>query len=447
VITSEDRPLKIAFCTTCKGRAQHVKLTLAKNLEDNDDYEHAVFIVLDYGSNDGLIEHLKEYYQLLIDDGRLVVYSYNTTGAFRMSHAKNMAHRCGLLEGADILVNLDADNYTGPGFASYLATQFAKQGKNSFMWSYMVPGVMPPGINGRIAMTREAFLKSGGYDERFSAWGRDDRDLCERLERLHCVGYKVAPQFLDGVRHAARLRFKDYPHARTLMCGEAEPKNVKATTTIANFGRVGMGTVTRNFDTKPITLRLMPTRIFGIGMHRTGTSSLHTALRILGLDSVHWPDAKWARKVYTEVRTHGRSETLERRYSACDLPISMLFHTLDTVYPNSKFILTVRNEANWLASIERHFSYEGNDYRLHWDYDHFSHYIHQELYGRMTFDSDQFMKRYRYHINEVLEHFTGRPNDLLVMNMDDGAGWRELCAFLGCAIPEIEYPKVNSGKC
>ena len=40
-----------------------------------------------------------------------------------MAHAKNMAHRLGIIEGADILCNLDADNFTGPGFASYIAEQ------------------------------------------------------------------------------------------------------------------------------------------------------------------------------------------------------------------------------------------------------------------------------------------------------------------------------------
>jgi Sulfotransferase domain/N-terminal domain of galactosyltransferase len=442
ILINDEKVLKIAFCTTCKGRAHHLKQTLSRNLMDNYDYPNAIFVILDYGSQDDLQEYMREWV-----GSRVVLYSYAEQRSFHMSHAKNMAHRCGLLEGADVLVNLDADNYTGAGFATYLAEQFKEHGKNSFMWSCMVPGVMPPGINGRIAVTREAFLKAGGYDERFSAWGRDDRDFCERLERLHCAPYEIAPRFLDGVRHTNRARFKEYPHARTLVAGEAEPKNIEATTTIANFGRVGLGTVVRNFGCDPIVLRTLPTRIFGIGMHRTGTSSLHTALDILGLDSVHWPDAKWARKVYNEVRTHGRSQTLERRYSASDLPISVLFHTLDAMYPNSRFILTLRNENNWLTSIERHFSYEGNASRARWDNDTFSHQIHQEVYGRTTFDSDQFLKRYRYHTDEVLMHFDHRPEDLLVMDMDDGAGWQELCTFLGKPIPDIDYPKINIGKC
>ena len=30
----------IVFCTTCKGRAQHLEQTLPQNLADNAHYEH-----------------------------------------------------------------------------------------------------------------------------------------------------------------------------------------------------------------------------------------------------------------------------------------------------------------------------------------------------------------------------------------------------------------------
>ncbi len=46
--------LRIAFCTTCKNRANHLIRTLPQNLNDNADYEDCVFVVLDYNSKDGL---------------------------------------------------------------------------------------------------------------------------------------------------------------------------------------------------------------------------------------------------------------------------------------------------------------------------------------------------------------------------------------------------------
>src|SRR5882757_9614345 len=103
----------IAFCTTCKDRTQHLKFTLPKNLADNKNYNNCKFIVLDYNSQDDLSAYLLSQHKLDILSGKLIVYSYCEDVPFHMTHAKNMAHRLGIIEGADILVNLDADNYTG----------------------------------------------------------------------------------------------------------------------------------------------------------------------------------------------------------------------------------------------------------------------------------------------------------------------------------------------
>src|SRR5580658_7186571 len=168
-----NRP-RIAFCTTCKNRTQHLRQTLPKNLADNAGYENAVFVVLDYGSEDDLCEYIYREHGAELKSGRLALYHYHTPGKFHMAHAKNMAHRCGMLEGADILVNLDADNLTTPGFAQYLADQFAKNDR-MFMWSRMIRGQFRRGISGRIACTPTAFLLAGGYDEKYSDWGPDDK--------------------------------------------------------------------------------------------------------------------------------------------------------------------------------------------------------------------------------------------------------------------------------
>ena len=88
----------IAFCVTCKGRVQHLKRTLPRNLAHNPD-PNAKFIILDYNSPDHLLEYLQSTFPRAIADGKLVVYSYREPGPFRMSHAKNMAHRCAMREG------------------------------------------------------------------------------------------------------------------------------------------------------------------------------------------------------------------------------------------------------------------------------------------------------------------------------------------------------------
>src|SRR5277367_4884887 len=144
-----------------------------------------------------------------------MVYSFPDAGPFKMAHAKNMAHRLGILEGADILVNLDADNFTGWGFAEYIAAAFESyynQKQDVFMWAKMIKGQLPRGINGRIAVSKDAFLKVGGYDEQFHTWSPDDKDFNLRLRRLGYKPVEIDPSYLNAIRHNDKIRFKEYEH-------------------------------------------------------------------------------------------------------------------------------------------------------------------------------------------------------------------------------------------
>jgi hypothetical protein len=432
----------IAFCTTCKGRVQHIERTLPANLRDNPG-PNSKFVVVDYNSPDHLLGYLAASDRKELESGKLVVYSYrNGDGPFRMAHAKNMAHRCGMLEGADILVNLDADNFTGPGFEDYIVEQFKEA--DVYLWAKMIKdgqGRLPKGISGRIAVSKHAFLNVGGYDEKYDTWGPDDKDFTARLRRLGYEPWKIDPVFLDAIMHNDKMRFKEYRHVQVNNYEDEFELLEGAETTIANFGNFGCGTVYRNFDfDNPIELEPLPTRIFGIGMHKTATTSLSAALRLLGFDSAHWTSAHWAKRVWRELSASGRSDAIERHYAMSDLPFTFLFRELDRAYPGSKFILTTRDEGKWIDSVRRHWSAEFNPYRAHWDEDPFTHKAHKLLYGQKGFNEELFLNRFRRHNAEVLAYFKYRPSDLLVMDMET-AGWPELCGFLNRPAPAVPYPR------
>jgi hypothetical protein len=376
-----------------------------------------------------------------LKSGRLVVYSLPDDGPFRMGFAKNMAHRLGMLEGADILVNLDADNFTGNGFAACVAERFQySHTPGIFLAANIIPGQGRQfrGCNGRIVVTAHQFLNAGGYDERFDTWAPDDKDFNARLQRLGYTAIEIPRDYLRSVVHGDGQRFQEYPHAREKVGEYEQEMENPSDATIANYGRVGVGTVYRNFDPTTIELGPVPTRIFGIGMHKTATNSLHKALTALGYDSAHWKSARWAKRIWREMTTTGRSVTLEQSYAVSDLPITILYKELDQAYPGSKFILTVRDEQKWLASVRNHWS-NRNQFRSSWDTDAFTNRIHQIVYGTTEFDEQVFLARYRQHNGDVVEYFRDRPDDLLIMRMPE-SGWPELCGFLGRPIPSVDYP-------
>jgi hypothetical protein len=436
----------IAFCTTCRGRAQHIKLTLPKNLKDNPG-PNSKFVLVDYSSQDDLVEYLRSHHAMDIASGKLIVYHYPNVEKFRMAHAKNMAHRLGIAEGGTVLVNLDADNYTGPNFDEYLEEKFKEP--NIFMWARVMQANgdrLKRGASGRIVVSAKDFINVGGYDEKYEHWASDDKDFSARLRSCGIAGREIDPKYLDLVLHNDKMRFRDYPHIRDSTDSGAffvAPEGI-----IANFGNIGCGLVLRNFGVV-VQLLPVPTRIFGIGMHKTATTSLHHALEILGYDSAHWISAHWAKAIWREMRELRRSPTLERHYALGDLPIPILYEQLDRAYPGSKFILTTREERGWLKTVERHWSRDFNPFRSSWDKDPFTHKIHREVYGRKNFDPQVMLARYRKHNADVLAYFKNRPQDLLVMDMDlgwpkrndEGAGWYELCGFLEKPIPRMPYPK------
>ena len=229
-------------------------------------------------------------------------------------------------------------------------------------------------------------------------------------------------------------------HARRYEANDSWRIPGRQTGTVANYGKFGVGTVYRNGDPTPIELGPVPTRVFGIGLHKTATTSLHKAFQLLGYDSLHW-GASEAPLVWEEVNAAGRSKTLERFYAACDLPIPLLYHKLDQAYPGSKFILTVRDEAEWLRSVERLWDERYNPTRWQWDVWPISNRLHHALYGRIDFDPATMLGRYRRHNAEVKEYFRTRPQDLMVMDLSAGAGWPELCGFLGAPVPAVPYPR------
>lgn len=42
-----------------------------------------------------------------------------------------------------------------------------------------------------------------------------------------------------------------------------------------------------------------------------------------------------------------------------------------------------------------------------------------------------------------MDHFKDRPDDLLVVDFTQGAGWNELCEFLGHPVPDAPFPHAN----
>lgn len=188
----------------------------------------------------------------------------------------------------------------------------------------------------------------------------------------------------------------------------------------------------------------MRQKILGIGLSRTGTKSLAFALRSLGYVTAHFAEhIAVHRGRDTWFRGSFVADELAEFDAAIDLPIATFFAELDQRYPRSKFILTMRDAADWLASMRGHFARrplgEGSDseYRC---------LVRQSTYGVTDYHPEALLAARARHESAVRAHFAHRPDDLLIMNIRAGDGWEPLCSFLGVPVPAEPFPWVNRGE-
>ena len=178
--------------------------------------------------------------------------------------------------------------------------------------------------------------------------------------------------------------------------------------------------------------KLHKPRVFCIGWHKSGTSTMGHALYELGY-SVLGARLDMAQPLLNGnidpvIQLAGQFDALQ------DVPWAALYKELDQAYPDSKFILTVRDEKAWLHSASKHF--KDTDIPLHeWLYTD----------GVLLGNESLYLKRYRRHYREVNEYFKGR-DDLLTMDLAKGDAWEKLCSFLDEPIPHIAFPHANKGK-
>jgi len=173
------------------------------------------------------------------------------------------------------------------------------------------------------------------------------------------------------------------------------------------------------------------TKVFGIGFHKTGTTSLADALTVLGYQ-VTGPNGVRLRGIDHRSAWNLATDLLPRFDAFQDNPWPLLYRDVDRAVPGSKFVLTMRPDERWLDSVVRHFGADSTPMR-EWIYGVGSPLGHEDV----------FLDRYRRHNHEVAEYFRGRDHDLLVLRITEGDGWELLCPFLGHDVPDVPFPHSN----
>lgn len=179
----------------------------------------------------------------------------------------------------------------------------------------------------------------------------------------------------------------------------------------------------------------METKVFCVGLQKTGTSSLTVMLNKLGYDIVGYQQfrqfADDPNLTLEELETHALS-VAQTKTAAKDTPWPVLYKSLDRAFPGSKFIHVIRNPESWIKSAVNDFGETHNE-------------IHRAIYGvpYPKGHEDIWLEYYNRHNQEVAEYFSDRPDDYLQMALETELSYERVCTFLGKPIIDAHVPKAN----
>lgn len=202
-------------------------------------------------------------------------------------------------------------------------------------------------------------------------------------------------------------------------------------------------------------------KIFCIGLNKTGTTSLGAFFEQEGYKVAPQRKCELLLQAYIDRDFSEISRFCNRpNYDVFqDVPFSLpyTYPHLSICFPNSKFILTVRDSPDdWYHSILKFHSnfynkgktptkeslnnskyvYQG------WSWDLMNEVFFKDL--DLLYYKNEFMEAYSRHNETVLDFFKNQRERLIVINLSKNDDFKRLCNFFKITTDEKKFPKITS---
>ena len=184
-----------------------MRQTIPANIENNRSYDNLEFILLDYNSSDGLEDWVKNNMVEYLENGRLKYYRTEEPLYFDRTHSRNLMFK---LATGEILCNVDADNFTGKNYATFINEEFNKEKEIFIVADTLKRYYFLRNAFGRFCCSKETYLKIGGMDESMKSYGSETLDLYERLRLLGLKEVIIRnTKFLKAINHTDEERIEN----------------------------------------------------------------------------------------------------------------------------------------------------------------------------------------------------------------------------------------------
>ena len=185
-------------------------------------------------------------------------------------------------------------------------------------------------------------------------------------------------------------------------------------------------------------------KIFCIGFYKTGTTTLYDALRTLGYHTVNgdtpgsYPGADDGATLIKQIDAGDyRLPTFEMFDAFSDNPYFRIWRQVYDLFPDAKYILTVRDEGRWIESCVRFYRHRRIRPMRVWMFGPHANPASSPESRQAWLDA------YRAHNAAVREFFASRPHQYFEFDPTREGGWDRLCAFLGAPLPSRPWPHAN----
>ena len=184
-------------------------------------------------------------------------------------------------------------------------------------------------------------------------------------------------------------------------------------------------------------------KIFGIGLSKTGTTTLAEALNQLGFATLDW------RNLVTFDLISDYDVPIFDAFT--DTTVAVRYEKDYFAFPNAKFIYTTRPLESWLPSMTDYFTRqygvssfaEAKDAMTRPDTFHYGTGF-RELHAHLYYRHASYEDAYRAHDERVRNFFADKPpGRFLEFDVFAGDGWEKLCSFVGVPVPDCPFPWAN----
>ena len=193
-----------------------------------------------------------------------------------------------------------------------------------------------------------------------------------------------------------------------------------------------------NFDSQKLpSSKTM--KVFGIGMSHTGNISLTLALNQLGIHVLHSLNEEIILK---ELMAGNYNLSIFNDFDGITATaIAPFFPQLDQIFPDSKFILTVRDPESWLDAVKEIWESKPIENDLDNERKNYLRILPRiAMFGTYKFNRERLSYIYDLHYKMVTEYFKDRPESLLVIDISGGEGWEKLCPFFKLPLMDEPFP-------